>query len=112
MAPVQRSCSLLFATRFPRLKSNRPYTRILLNKLNVFDTEPVIFGVGVPMNTNGACAHVIAGLPSPPSQRTLVARFVVASRSADTTRFDQMAPMGYPTTFVCPAPITTPPTPP
>ena len=25
--------------------------------LNVFATAPVIFGVGVPMKTNGACAH-------------------------------------------------------
>jgi hypothetical protein len=60
-------------------------------------TDNVIFGVGVPMKTNGACAHAIAGFPSPPSQRTFVANFVAGSRSADTTRRWKIPPMGYPT---------------
>ena len=69
-APVQRSCSIAFCTRLPRLKSTSANNAGDVPIVIVFATEPVNFGVGVPMNTNGARRRSAIGTAFPHRRRT------------------------------------------
>src|SRR5947199_4737582 len=104
MAPTQRSSSMVLNSTCPRLKSVSAYSRTRFLIVTVFATEPVIFGVCVPMNMNGAEVHAtpVAALAAVVSAHFTFVAKPFASRSAENALRDQIPLIGYPTWFELP----------